>query len=304
MANSIALAQKYSPILDEIYMRESLTSVLDTPADLVEFVGAKTARIFKTAVDGLGTTDRNGHYVPGSVTSTWETYTLNWDRNRSLEIDAMDDEETLSMAFGANVSEFYRTKLIPEIDAMTFAKICGKSGIQTATAADIGNVSDILVAVDAAQQALDDKEVPYEGRILFVSPATYYKLKGKISRYLANEETVQRNIQMLDDMRVIPVPSARFNTAIDLYDGVTSGQTAGGYSNVPATGYSYPINFLLVHPSAVKKIMKRMVSKVISPEMNQDADAWKFAIRAYGDVFVMDNKVDGIYLHRGATANS
>lgn len=304
MPNSIALAQKYSPILDEIYMRESLSAILDTPSDLVQFVGANTARVFKTEVDGLGTTDRNGHYVPGSVTSAWETYTLAWDRNRSLEIDAMDDEETLSMAFGANVSEFYRTKLIPEVDAYTFAKICGTTGIQTATAADIGSVSDILAAIDTAQQALDDKEVPYEGRILFVSPAAYYKLKGKVTRYLANEETVQRNIYQLDDMRVIMVPSARFNTAIDLLDGKTSGQTAGGYSNVPGTGYSYPINFLLIHPSAVMKIMKRMVSKVISPEVNQDADAWKFAIRAYGDTFVKDNKVKGIYLHRGATANS
>lgn len=304
MANSIALAQKYSPILDEIYKRESLSAILDTPADLVQWVGADTARIFKTDVDGLGTTNRNGHYVPGSVTSSWETYKLAWDRNRSLEIDAMDDEETLSMAFGANVAEFYRTQLIPEVDAYTFAKICGTTGINVATPADIGSVSDILADIDVANQALDNFEVPYEGRILFVSPAAYYKLKGKITRYLANEETVQRNIYQLDSMRVVPVPQARFNTAIDLLDGVTSGQEAGGFSNVPASGSSYPINFLLVHPSAIMKVMKRLVSKTISPEMNQDADAWKFAIRAYGDTFVKDQKVKGIYLHRGATANS
>ena len=304
MANSIALAQKYSPILDEIYERESLTAILDTPSDLVQWIGADTAKIFKTEVDGLGTTDRNGHYVAGSVTSAWETYQLKWDRNRSLEIDAMDDEETLAMAFGANVAEFYRTKLIPEVDAYTFAKICGTVGISAATPADLASISDILAAIDTANQTMDDDEVPYEGRILFLSPGAYYALKGKITRYLANEENVQRNIYQLDSMRVIPVPSARFNTAIDLLDGVTAGQEAGGYSNVPSSGYSYPINFLLVHPSAIMKVMKRMVSKVISPDVNQDADAWKFAIRAYGDTFVKDQKVSGIYLHRGATANS
>ena len=51
---SIALATKYSAILDEIYKRESLTSVLDTPSDLVMFTGANTAKIFKTSMDGLG----------------------------------------------------------------------------------------------------------------------------------------------------------------------------------------------------------------------------------------------------------
>ena len=51
-SNTIALAERYAPILDEVYKRESVTSILDTPSDLVMFTGANTAQIYKTQMDG------------------------------------------------------------------------------------------------------------------------------------------------------------------------------------------------------------------------------------------------------------
>lgn len=298
-SNSIALAERYAPILDEVYKRESVTSVLDTPSDLVLFTGANTAQIYKTQMDGLGTYDRNNGYVKGSVNGSWEDLVLEYDRGRQLMVDAMDNEETLDMAFGTLAGEFVRLHEVPEIDAYTFAKIAGTTGIGAATPADIASVTDILAAVDDAQSTMDDAEVPMEGRILFVSTKTYYAIKNKLTRFIMNdEENIQRNIEMLDSMRVVPVPSGRFNTAITLQDGVTSGQEAGGF----AVG-GYPINFMLVHPSAIIKVMKHRVPRIFSPDVVQEADAWKFNIRLYGDCFVKDNKVGGIYLHRGATAN-
>lgn len=298
-SNTIALSERYAPILDEVYKRESVTSVLDTPSDLVLFTGANTAQIYKTQMDGLGTYNRNDGYVKGSVNGSWEDFTLAYSRGRQLMVDAMDNEETLDMAFGTLAGEFVRTKEVPEVDAYTFAKIAGTTGIGAATPADLSSVTDILKAVDDAQATMDDAEAPMEGRILFVSTKTYYAIKEKLTRYLLNdEENIQRNIEMLDSMRVIPVPAGRFNTAITLNDGVTSGQTAGGF-----TVGGYPINFMLVHPSAIIKVMKHRVPRIFSPDVVQEADAWKFNIRLYGDTFVKDNKVGGIYLHRGATAN-
>lgn len=298
-SNTIALAERYAPILDEVYKRESVTSVLDTPSDLVLFTGANTAQIYKTEMDGLGTYDRNNGYVKGSVNGSWEDIILDYDRGRQLMVDAMDNEETLDMAFGTLAGEFVRLHEVPEGDAFTFAKIAGTSGIGAATPADIASVTDILKAIDDAQAAMDDAEAPMEGRILFVSTKAYYAIKEKLTRYLLNdEENVQRNIEMLDSMRVIPVPAGRFNTAITLNDGVTTGQEAGGF-----TVGGYPINFLLVHPSAVIKVIKHRVPRIFSPDVVQEADAWKFNTRIYGTTYVKENKVGGIYLHRGATAN-
>lgn len=304
MSNSIALAANYLPILDEIYKRESLTSVLDTANERIQFINADTIKLFKTAMDGLGNYSRNSGYVSGDVTGSWETLQLQYDRGRAFQVDAMDDEETINMAFGTLLGEFLRTKVVPEIDAIRFAAYAGKSGISAATPADIGSISDALTAIDAAEQTLGDDEVPVEGRVMFVSEAFYSLIKGKVTRYLANETSVQRNVVMLDDMPIIRVPQVRFNTAIRLLDGTTGGQTGGGYSNVPASGYSYKINFMIVHPSAVAQVVKHNPARIISPEVNQSADAYKLLYRVYHGCWVEDNKVKGIYLHRGTTANS
>ena len=170
---SIALVTKYAAMLDEVYKRESLTSVLDTPSDLVMWDGANAAKIFKTTMDGLGDYSRNNGYVKGAVIGTWENLQLAYDRGRQFLVDAMDNEETLDMAFGTLAGEFVRTQEVPEVDAYTFAKIASASNIQAATPANFANISNVLTAVDTAQAALDDKEVPMEGRILFVSTSVH-----------------------------------------------------------------------------------------------------------------------------------
>jgi len=303
MPNSIALAQKYLPILDEIYKRESITSILDASNNRVQFINANTVKLFKTSLQGLGDYSRNNGFVKGDVTATWETHTLEKDRARTFSVDAMDDEETINMAFGTLAGEFLRTKVIPEIDAYRFAKYASASGISSATPADITiGTTDVVSLIDTAEQKLGDDEVPSEGRILFISETAYAGLKAKITRVLANENGVQRNIEVYDNMRVIRVPKARFNTAVTLYDGSTSGQEAGGYI-VPAST-SYAINFMIIHPSAVLQVAKHVKPRIFAPDVNQDADAWKFDYRIYHDCFVEDNKVKGIYLHKASTANS
>ena len=118
VANSIDLATKFLPYLDELYKRESLTALLDTTADRVNFIGAQTAKVFKVDVDGLGNYSRNAGFVPGSSDGTWETLTLEQDRGRSFSIDVMDNDETLGMAMASTLGEFQRVMVNPEIDAL------------------------------------------------------------------------------------------------------------------------------------------------------------------------------------------
>lgn len=116
--NSVSLATKFLPILDEIYKRNSLTSALDIANERVEFIGAQTAKVFKVDVDGLGNYSRNAGFVPGSSDGTWETLTLQQDRGRSFSIDVMDNDETLGMMMASTLGEFERTKVVPELDAL------------------------------------------------------------------------------------------------------------------------------------------------------------------------------------------
>ena len=297
MPNSIALAEKFLPILDGVYKRESLTARLLGANTLIRFDGANKVSIFKTDMDGFADYSRANGFVNGSVTAGWEAYTLSKDRGIGLGVDRMDNEETLGMAFGTLAGEFARTKEVPELDAYRFAKMASANGISSASAAITVGTTDVPGLIDAAEQTMGDDEVPYEGRILFVSEKAYAGLKAKITRYLRNEGEVQRNVEMYNDMEVVRVPQSRFNTAVTLYDGTSNfgfAPTAGGYK----------INFMIVHPSAVLPVVKHEIVKVFSPDENQTADKWLFQVRCYHDMFVLDKKVKGIYCHYDTTANT
>lgn len=299
--NSVALAESYLPILDEVYKAASKTAILDATGSRVNFLGGNKIELFKISSDGLGNYSRNNGFVTGDVTGTWEPHVLEQDRGRAFMVDTMDNEESMGMAFGSLAGEFLRTKVVPEIDAYTFAKIASTTGITTATAADITASSDVPALISAAEYQMAEDEVPEEGKILFVSENAYRFLKDKIARVVLNGENgIQTAIESYDGMRLIRVPSARFATAITLYDGTTSGQTAGGYVK---TAGGYDINFMIVDPTALAKVVKHEVPRIFSPEVNQSADAWMFQYRIYHDTFVFDNKKKGIYLHRAATAN-
>lgn len=302
--NTFTYAQDFLPILDEVYKISSRTSILDTANERVRFIGADTVNLYTTSMDGLGDYSRNAGFVTGSVTGAWEPYKLSQDRGRSFMVDVMDNDETMGMAFGTLTGEFIRTKVTPEIDAYRFAKYAGTSGISQATPADIViGTTDMPALIQEAETVMGDDEVPEEGRILFISETGYAALKDKITRMVLNgERGVETAVDYYDGMRVIKVPKGRFNTGITLNDGISSGETNGGYT-VPAST-SYPINFMIIHPWAVMQVVKHVVPRIFSPEVNQSADAWKFDYRIFHDCFVENNKVAGIYLHRGATANS
>lgn len=295
MPNNIALAQNFLGVLDAVYKRESLTAILDAAPGTVDFTGANTCKVYKLSMDGLGDYSRANGYPAGNVTGTWEDKVLSKDRGTELSIDRFDNEESRNMAFGMLAGEFMRTQVVPEIDAYRFAKY---STAQTLVKADITpGTTDCVDLIDAAEEKLYEDEVPVEGRILFVSPKMYSGLKAKITRSLANENGVNRAIETFNGMPVIVVPQSRFNTAVTLNDGSSAfgfAPTAGGFK----------INFQIVHPSALKNVVKFAMPKVFSPDENQRKDAWLFQYREYHDAFIWDNKAKGIYTHAANTANA
>lgn len=292
MAQSIALANKFQPILDEIYKRESLTARMDALTKPVNFAGANVVQVFKTDPIGLGTYSRVTGYPAGQIVGAWETLTLATERGRAFVIDRMDDEETLGMAFGTLASEFIRTEVAPELDAYRFAKYAGTASIQKVSAAAALDKDSIIPALDAAKLALDQKEVPREGRILYISDAMLSALEEKVSRFLANENAVDRRVTRWDGMDVVMVPQTRFYTGVTLNAGAAV--DAGGYAK---TGGQHDINFMIVHPSSVLQVTKHAALKVFEPDENQTSDGYLVQYRIYHDAFVYANKLDGIYLH-------
>ena len=132
MANSIELVSKSVALLDEVYKYYSLTQDLESDSTIVrQGTNANEILYPKMSMDGLGNYDRNDGYVNGSASLEWETVKFNYDRGRTFSVDAMDNEETINVAFGKLSSEFVRTKVVPELDAVRFATYCGATGIGT-----------------------------------------------------------------------------------------------------------------------------------------------------------------------------
>lgn len=294
MSQSITVFKKYIDLLDEVYANASLTAVLDGDNSLVQ-QGANAGEIVipkYTNMSGLGDYSRSAGYVGGEVTLSNETIACNFDRGRKFSIDAMDNEETAGVAFGKLASEFIRTKVVPELDAFRFAQYAGTSNIlKVNSGATLSSAADVIAALRVAQNAMDEQEVPTDSRILFITPTLY--------NLISDMDTTKSREILSEFSQIVKVPQTRFYTAIDQYDGTTGGETAGGYVKDSSDGKD--INFMIIEKSAAIQFQKHVVSKIITPEDNQNADAWIFAFRDYGCTDVYDNKVKGIYLHHKAS---
>lgn len=291
MANSIALAKQFVAMLDEVYKVASLTSDLDGAAELVR-AGANANELIipKLSMSGLGDYSRNSGYVDGDVTLTNETVQCNFDRGRMFTVDNMDNQETANIAFGRLAGEFIRTKVVPELDAFRFAKYAGVTGISKVSAgATLSDGAAVIAALRAAITKMDEDEVPTEQRYLYITPT----LHG-----LVQDMDTNKSREVLTRFaKVVDVPQTRFYTAIEQYDGKTSGEEAGGYAK--ATD-AKDINFMVIHKPAVIQFQKHVAPKFISPDQNQTADAWKYGYRNVGIADAYENKVAGIYLHHKA----
>ncbi len=297
MPNAIELAKQFVPILDEVYKNASLTGDLDGAAELArQGANANELIIPMLSMQGLGDYSRNSGYVDGDVTLTNETIKCNFDRGRMFTVDAMDDLETAGIAFGRLAGEFIRTKVVPEIDAFRFACYASKPGISKAGAATLSTGEAVLKAIRAANDKMDEDEVPQEGRYLYITPT----LMGMIQ----DLDTTKSREVLQNFAKTVKVPQTRFYTAIQQKSGKMTGdgegavdETAGGYGKAAD---AKEINFLIIHKPAVIQFPKHVAPKIISPEQNQTADAYKFGYRNVGIADIYQNKLAGVYLHHKA----
>jgi hypothetical protein len=298
VANSIALAKEYLGILDEVYADEVLTSDLNTGAANVKPSGrAGSFLVRKLSMVGLGNYNRGTGYPTGDLTSTWEEKTYTADRGRSFMLDVMDateaDLEAITVA-----SEFLRVKVVPEIDAFRFSQIAKTSGIQTVAGAALTTSAAVLAAWDVAIGAMRQKHVKVANLVGYMDVAIYQLLKNSaaVTRFLTPGQNPSREFETFDGVKIVVVPADEFYTSIDLEAGATAG-AAGSYS---MTVGAKAINFLLVDKTAVFADVKHAKPRMFDPATTQAAEAWKLDYRVYHDAWVLDNKVNGIYLHKAA----
>lgn len=285
--NSIELAMQFIPILDEVYKLSSLTADLDGAAELArQGANANEMIIPMLEMQGLGEYDRNGGYVTGDVTLKNETVKCNFDRGRMFNVDTMDNLETAGIAFGRLSGEFIRTKVVPELDAFRFASYAAIEGIsKVAAGATLDTGAAVVEALRAAANKMDEDEVPAEDRHLRITPT----LLGLVE----DLDTTKSKEILKSFASVKKVPQSRFYTAITQLSG-KDGEAAGGFVKAEDAA---DINFMILHKPALIQFSKHIAPKIITPEMNQSADGYKFGYRHVSIADAYENKVAGIYLH-------
>lgn len=293
-----AYAQKFTDQLDKIIERETLTSDLNMNGDLLgEFSDSGEIKVAKLTMDGLANYGRATGFVDGEVTTDWETYKLRYDRGRAFSIDAMDNEERAAIVSANAMAEFERTQVIPEVDAVRFAALAENAGNTVAAALTTQDAA--YKAVMEAETAVEDLGADLSKCILYCTSSVKRLLRENVKQNyrLSQGEGPNGKFVAWDEMKVVTVPSARFQSKVDLLDGTTSTQEKGGFK--PAEG-AKAVNFMVVHPEAAAAIQRHKTLRYFAPDVNQKRDAHLWQYRLFHDLLVYENKKGLVYCHTGA----
>lgn len=186
-------------------------------------------------------------------------------------LDALDMDETQQALSAASaLSRQIWEEVVSEVDTYTLGVICAGAGTKPAAAAL--TKENIYQEIIKGGLELDNAEVPEDGRVLIVTPATYYLMKQ------CKDIVMETDIG--SDMRVRGVVSN--------LDGMT-------VAKVPANRLPAGFGFLIAHPCATAAPMK-----LESYRTHQDPPGISGVLcegRVVYDAFVLENKKKAIYYH-------
>lgn len=287
VAYSQALAQAYPYALyfGKLYSSENNSSY--------RWVNANTIQIPILSVKGRVNADRDAIATAArNYNNTWETKTLSNFRMWSTLVHPMDIDETNVVASITNITKvFNEEQKFKEKDCYLISKVYKDWTEQSKTAdATAITSANILTVIDKLMENMTEKRVPTQGRILYLTPAMNTYLKSALQRRLtATDDVVRRQIEMLDDVEIVEVPSDCMKTAYTFTEGCEVAAKAG------------QINLFLVHPSAVITPEKYSFVSLDPPDAKTSGKYYYYE-ESYDDVFILNKKVDGIAFNITASA--
>ena len=303
----INYAAVFNRILDEKFYVLPRTMWMEDTNPGIEWNGGKEVKIPKLGMDGLG--NMNGYKAPnGDLSLEWETKQLQWYRGRNFAIGRYDvDETNFALTVGNALRVFLNSQVIPEVDCLRIASLAqgaigyGKVVAQASAGITTANILSLLMTDIAAVQ---DKIGETEQLYIQISTGLKSLLEQsqQITRYLNvkdfNVRSATLQLEALNDQYLIGTPSAYMHSVFGLNDGRTVGQTVGG---VTFTNLGANVNWIIAARPAVDAIARPQVSKVISPDENQEGEFWKVMFSIYHGNWIMENKGDGLLVNVDTT---
>lgn len=216
---AIALVTQFKPYVDEIFSKESKKALV-TNQDF-DWTGAHTVKVYKVSTGTMNDYDRTGtgsgvsgsrYGTVESLDATTEEFTLKNDRSFTFAIDKLDEDETgQTLQASSALARQQRLVVIPEVDSYVYGVMADGAGFKP-EALELTQ-ENIYDEITKASKALDDAEIPEEGRYIIVNPDVYRTMKHCNEIIMETETDTklrkQGVISNLDGAMVIKVPSVR-----------------------------------------------------------------------------------------------
>ena len=293
---------KVVPRLYQQYFQGAFTSFMENNAIGVEYKGGKYVTMSEMSVDGLGNYDRNLGFVRGNVNGSKKQYEMTMDRGREFLIDVADNDETgFLVNAGSVMSVFQNEHVIPEVDAYRISKIFSIVSEKKAA-----NVISTDINPDEITYTLADDIAALRDRVGNVP--LVIMMSGLTQKYFGREflhnldyvnfarGALSTKVKSLDGDPFMIIPSSRMKTAYTFYDGLSEGQTKGGF--VAASG-AKDIKWIIMPVTAAIAVAKIDKSRVFDPNTYQGAHAWKTDYRLFHDLWMLPNGYNNTIIRTG-----
>lgn len=235
--------------------------------------------------DTIGTRKRN-------YNNAWIPLILENHRTWQTLVHPRDIDETNQVASIANITRVYNDEQkFPEMNAYLISKLYAdwtdtskgkKTADSTALTAD-----NVLEVFDKFMQEMDDKRIPRQGRILYVTPEvrTLINNAKQIYRHIdvaTTSSAIRRGITSIDEVEIpASVPSDMMKTVYDFTEGWAVDASAK------------QINMLLVHPQAVITPISYEFAQLDPPSAGSQGK-WDYFEESFEDVFILPNRYDAL----------
>lgn len=281
-------AETFTDLLQKKYAKELCSDDLTKSNQGVKFINAQTIKLPTLTVSGYKDHTRTPGFNSGTMSNGWIPKKLEHDRDIEFFVDPMDIDETNLTVSVANIQNtFEEEQAIPEKDSYRFSKLNAElTDYSGRINTDVITAANFLEAFDEEMAVMDDAGVPEEGRILYVTPtmAKIVKEAEGLQRVMtvSTPSTINRKVHALDDVTIKKVPSARMKTKYDFTDGCAVAADAK------------QINWILIHTSCVVCRDKYSYIKLFTPGTDsRTADGYLYQNRNFGDLFLLEKKVEG-----------
>lgn len=296
--NNFAYVEQTLPgVLDKVFAAESFTDALIGGSEIkLNFLDAKTVKIFKMASTGLTNYKRGGHgetNIRGAAGSSTETFFLTQERYSEIPLDKLDTIDDGETVLGHLATEFYRTQVVREFDTYRFSKMASYC---SPTMGNLVNetiaANTIISKFNAAFKWFAEQKVPATDQIIYVNPTVMNLIRNtdelqKRLHQVDMYKNIKFKIEEYEGRMIVEVPSDEFYTLAKTDDNGIHPQAA-----------SKVINFLIVSKKAPIIIKNLDYAKVFNSNDGNSYLGYVGYLLAnlyYHDLFVPDNMRVGLY---------